>query len=86
MCIIKFAIMFYWQRGASAENFYQYMVEKVLPVIDEFSNDVENSELKLDVYKTLAEICTQKISDDVLYSSLEPIFTKLLVRTCIAFY
>ena len=57
-----------------------YLFEKILPVIEETCSDEESSERKLDIYKILAEICTHKISDETLHLSLEPIFSRLLVR------
>ena len=57
-----------------------YLVEKILPVLEETCSDEESSELKLDIYKILAEICAHKISDETLHMSLETIFSRLLVR------
>jgi hypothetical protein len=56
------------------------MLEKILPVVEDSCSGEENSELKLDVYKILAELCAHKISDETLHLSVEPIFSKLLVR------
>ena len=55
-------------------------MDKILPVIEDIGNGEENGEPKLDVYKILAEICAHRISDEALHLSVEPIFTKLLVR------
>lgn len=57
-----------------------YLVEKILPVLEETCSNEESSELKLDIYKILAEICAHKISDETLHMSLEAIFSRLLVR------
>ncbi|CAB4040552.1 Hypothetical predicted protein, partial [Paramuricea clavata] len=54
------------------------MLEKILPVVEDSCSGDENSELKLDVYKILAELCAHKISDETLRLSVEPIFSKLL--------
>jgi hypothetical protein len=56
------------------------MVEKILPVVEVCVGSEESNELKLDLYKILAEMCSHKISDEALRLSVEPIFTKLLVR------
>ena len=42
--------------------------------------------MKLDVYKILAEKNTHKISEEASRLSVEPIFTKLLVRTANLFF
>ena len=39
----------------------------------------DSGDIKLDLYKILAEICTEKISDEALHSSLKEIFDRLLV-------
>ena len=58
------------------------MIEKILPVIEDICyGDDESSEMKLDLYKILAELSTHKISEEALRLSVEPIFTKLRVRT-----
>ena len=67
------------QKGADAERFFSYIVVKVLPALDEVTVTEETGDLKLELFKVLAEICTYKISEDVLNSSLDPIFDKLLV-------
>ena len=69
----------FFQKGASAESFFVFMIEKILPVIEEICREGdESSEMKLDLYKILAEISTHKISEEALRVSVEPIFTKLL--------
>ena len=69
----------FFQKGASAESFFVFMIEKILPVIEDICNGGdESSEMKLDLYKILAEISTHKISEEALRMSVEPIFTKLL--------
>ena len=57
-----------------------YLMEKILPVVEDICSDEESGALKLDIYKMLAEICSHKISDENLHLSVEPIFNKLLVR------
>ena len=63
------------------------MIEKILPVIEDICNGgEESSEMKLDLYKILAEKNTHKISEEASRLSVEPIFTKLLVRTANQFF
>ncbi|XP_028413082.1 LOW QUALITY PROTEIN: apoptosis inhibitor 5-like [Dendronephthya gigantea] len=69
----------FFQKGASAENFFVYLLEKILPVVEDVCGGEESGDLKLDIYKMLAEICPHKISDENLHLSVEPIFNKLLL-------
>ena len=78
-------VFVYFQKGGNAEKFFSYIVERVLPILEEINGE-ETGDLKLDLLKILAEICTHKISDEILQLSLEPIFTKLLVRIKAGFH
>lgn len=70
-----------FQKGADAERYFTYIVKKVLPEFDELNINEETGDLKLELLKVLAEICTYKVSDEALKWSVEPIFDKLLVSS-----
>ncbi|KAK3729215.1 hypothetical protein QZH41_012253, partial [Actinostola sp. cb2023] len=62
----------FFTKGASAELFFTYLVEQILP---NFSNCGDS---KLDVLKLLAEMSPCGLSEDTVKTAVQPIFTLLL--------
>jgi len=69
---IQFYIL-HFQQGASAEQFFVYLIQQILPHFNECGDS------KLDVLKLLAEMSPCGLNEDTTKSAVEPVFNLLLV-------
>ena len=68
-----------WQKGASAQTFFTYLVESVLPKLNELVAS-DGDDIKLEMLKLCAEMSPHGLTDDNINAAIEPIYNLLLVR------
>lgn len=66
------------QKGASAQTFFSYIVERVLPKLNELVAS-DGEDIKLEMLKLCAEMSPHGLTDENVKSAIEPIYNLLLV-------
>lgn len=67
------------QKGASAQTFFVYIVESVLPKLNELAA-ADGEDIKLEMLKLCAEMSPHGLTDENVKAAIEPIYNLLLVR------
>lgn len=67
----------YFVRGASAQTFFSYIVERVLPKLNELVAS-DGEDIKLEMLKLCAEMSPHGLTDENVKSAIEPIYNLLL--------
>ena len=68
-----------WQKGASAQTFFAYIVESILPKLNELAAS-DGEDVKLEMLKLCAEMSPHGLTDENVKAAIEPIYNLLLVR------
>ena len=71
--------LFYLQKGASAQAFFSYIVESILPKLNELVSS-DGDDIKLEMLKLCAEMSPHGLTEENVKASIEPIYNLLLVR------
>lgn len=76
-------LYFVFQKGASAQTFFVYIVESVLPKLNDLVAS-DGEDVKLEMLKLCAEMSPHGLTDENVKAAIEPIYNLLLVRfTCV---
>nr|QMS47769.1 apoptosis inhibitor-5-like protein [Fimbriaphyllia ancora] len=67
----------YFVKGASAQTFFSYLVERVLPKLNELVAS-DGEDIKLEMLKLCAEMSPHGLTDENVKSAIEPIYNLLL--------
>lgn len=67
----------YFVKGASAQTFFSYIVERVLPKLNELVAS-DGEDIKLEMLKLCAEMSPHGLTDENVKSAIEPIYNLLL--------
>lgn len=67
----------YFVKGASAQTFFTYIVEGVLPKLNELVAS-DGEDIKLDMLKLCAEMSPHGLTDENIKAAIEPIYNLLL--------
>lgn len=67
------------QKGASAQAFFTYIVDSILPKLNELAAS-DGEDVKLEMLKLCAEMSPHGLSDENVKAAIEPIYNLLLVR------
>lgn len=67
------------QKGASAQTFFAYIVESILPKLNELAAS-DGEDVKLEMLKLCAEMSPHGLTDENVKAAMEPIYNLLLVR------
>lgn len=67
------------QKGASAQTFFAYIVESILPKLNELAAS-DGEDVKLEMLKLCAEMSPHGLTDENVKAAIEPIYNLLLVR------
>lgn len=67
----------YFVKGASAQTFFTYIVEGVLPKLNELVAS-DGEDVKLDMLKLCAEMSPRGLTDENIKAAIEPIYNLLL--------
>ena len=67
------------QKGASAQAFFAYTVESILPKLNELAAS-DGEDMKLEMLKLFAEMSPHGLTDENVKAAIEPIYNLLLVR------
>ena len=68
------------QKGASAQTFFAYIVESILPKLNELAAS-DGEDVKLEMLKLCAEMSPHGLTDENVKAAIEPIYNLLLVRS-----
>lgn len=67
-----------FQKGASSEKFFGYLLNHVLPVINQVPQTGEMGDFRLELLKLLVEV-SPHVSEDLAKEYIDTVFQKLLV-------
>ena len=67
------------QKGASAQTFFTYIVESILPKLNDLVAS-DGEDIKLEMLKLCAEMSPHGLTDENVKSAIEPVYNLLLVR------
>lgn len=80
MFVIKLVDFIRFQKGASSEKFFSYLMKCVLPTLDQVAHSEEMGDFRLELLKLLVEI-SPHVTEDLAKEYIDSVFQKLLVSS-----
>ena len=74
----NFVSIFVFQKGASSEKFFTYLVNDVLPVINQVAQSGEIGDSRLELLKVLVEVSSH-VTGELAKGYIDTVFHKLIV-------